>query len=200
MNPRHSLRKIFGVYEHELNDWLELALRRVSRVIDVGANDGYFTFGCAAAFQRLGRTGTILALEPQSRHAEDLRASVRSQPAGGVKVEIVEAFVGREVDGNCMTLDALEDSFGLDRPRDNTLIKIDVEGAELDVIAGGKSWIRPTNLFLIEVHDPAFREPLMETFRSAGVQLRPVQQRPLPVLGKESREPDNSWLVSEFAP
>jgi hypothetical protein len=48
MNPRNSLRKIFGLYEHELNDWLEQALRWVSRVVDVGANDGYFTFGSAA--------------------------------------------------------------------------------------------------------------------------------------------------------
>src|SRR4051812_32489660 len=105
MNPRHSLRKIFGIYEHELNGWLELALRRVSRVIDVGANDGYFTFGCAAALQRLGKAGTIMALEPQSRHAGDLRSSVLSQPANDVNVEIVEAFVGREVEGNCITLD-----------------------------------------------------------------------------------------------
>ena len=59
INPRDSLRKILGVYEHELNPWLEQALRRVTRVLDVGANDGYFTFGCAAAFQRLGKTGEM---------------------------------------------------------------------------------------------------------------------------------------------
>jgi hypothetical protein len=48
MNPRNSMRKAFGVYEHELNSWLEQVLRRVTRVLDIGANDGYFTFGCAA--------------------------------------------------------------------------------------------------------------------------------------------------------
>jgi hypothetical protein len=37
LNPRHSLRKIFGLYENELNPWLEETLPRVVRVIDVGA-------------------------------------------------------------------------------------------------------------------------------------------------------------------
>src|SRR5947209_10076602 len=68
MNPRHSLRKVFGLYEHELNPWLEKALNRVNGVIDVGANDGYFTFGCAAAFRRLGKAGRIIAIECQDQH------------------------------------------------------------------------------------------------------------------------------------
>ena len=77
MNPRDSLRKILGVYEHELNPWLEQALRRVTRVLDVGANDGYFTFGCAAAFQRLGKAGEIVAFEPQDQHILKLRESLK---------------------------------------------------------------------------------------------------------------------------
>src|SRR5436309_1401204 len=68
MNPRYSLRKLVGLYEYELNRWLKTVLPRVKRVLDVGANDGYFTFGCAAAFRRLGKTGEILAFEPQQQH------------------------------------------------------------------------------------------------------------------------------------
>src|SRR5690348_8664504 len=65
MNPRTSMRKIFGIYEYELNSWLQQVLPCVARVLDVGANDGYFTFGCAAAFRRLGKAGEIIAFEPQ---------------------------------------------------------------------------------------------------------------------------------------
>ena len=68
MTPRNSMRKILGLYEWELNAWLVQALHRVTRVLDVGANDGYFTFGCAAAFRRLGNAGEIIAFEPQARH------------------------------------------------------------------------------------------------------------------------------------
>src|SRR5437588_5339980 len=76
MSPRNSLRKIFGLYEHELNPWLNRSLPRVRRVIDVGANDGYFTFGCAAAFRRLGKTAEIIAFEPQQEHVNTLRQSM----------------------------------------------------------------------------------------------------------------------------
>ena len=73
MNRRESMRKILGLYEHELNGWLNEALKRVTRVLDVGANDGYFCFGCAAAFRRLGTNGSVVAFEPQDTHAQTLR-------------------------------------------------------------------------------------------------------------------------------
>ena len=79
MKPRDSLRKIFGLYEHELNDWLEAALHRVTRVVDVGANDGYFTFGCAAAFRRLGKSGDVIAIEGQEQQIIKLRRSIEEQ-------------------------------------------------------------------------------------------------------------------------
>jgi hypothetical protein len=92
MNPRNSLRKIFGLYKHELNDWLEQALRRVSRVVDVGPSDGYFTFGAAAPLRRLGRSGEIIACEPQDRHVGILRESVALQAQTEICFEIIYAL------------------------------------------------------------------------------------------------------------
>jgi hypothetical protein len=56
INPRASLRMVFGLYDGRL----ELVLCRVSRVLRLGANKGYFTLGCAAAFRRLGVKGEII--------------------------------------------------------------------------------------------------------------------------------------------
>ncbi|MEX2016311.1 MAG: hypothetical protein WD873_06700, partial [Candidatus Hydrogenedentales bacterium] len=125
MNPRVSIRKVLGLYEHELNRWIERALPRVTRVLDVGANDGYFTFGCAAAFRRLGMRGSITAFEAQLRHVEELRASVAAQPTADISIDIVHGLVGRHSGGDRLALD--------DWPaasREHTLIKLDVEGAE----------------------------------------------------------------------
>jgi hypothetical protein len=99
INPRYSLRKIFGLHEHELNAWLETALWRVNCVLYVGANDGYVTFGCAAAFRRLGKGGEIVAFEPQARHVATLRESVAAQPpaATPIRFEVVQALVGKEL-------------------------------------------------------------------------------------------------------
>jgi hypothetical protein len=123
MNPRRSLRKMLGLYEHELNAWLELALGRAKRVIDVGANDGYFTFGNAAAFLRLEKTGEIFGFESQAQHVQALRDSIAVQARTQIRFQIINALVGRELREGVTTLDALQVN-----DRRNTLVKIDVEG------------------------------------------------------------------------
>jgi len=130
MNPRDSLRKIFGLYEHELNDWLERALRRVTRVVDVGANDGYFTFGCGAAFKRLGKSGEIIAIENQDQHIVKLRRSIEEQGQTNVTYQLVQAYAGREDKPGYVTLDSL----GKPGQQTNALVKIDVGGR-----GGGRS-------------------------------------------------------------
>lgn len=193
MNPRCSLRKAFGLYEHENNAWLESALRRISRVLDVGANDGYFTFGCAAAFRRLGVRGEIIGFEPQTQHVKVLQESMEIQPSPNVPIEIVQRLVGDEDTERMTTLDALPAN-----DRRNTLIKIDVEGAEVDVIAGAQSWMNASNLFIIEVHKSEYFAPLQEMFSRRGLKLRRVNQQPLPLLGREERDENNWWLLSEL--
>lgn len=193
MNPRSSLRKALGLYEHELNEWLDRALGRVSRVLDVGANDGYFTMGCAAAFKRLGVAGEIVAFEPQARHVDQLTAAIREQPPSATRFSIVPSMVGRQTGPGATTLDALTIP-----DRTNTLIKIDVEGGELEVIAGGLSWVADTNLFVIEVHKAQYLAELLAIFRERGHALLQVDQRPLPILGGDTREAANWWLVSDL--
>ena len=187
------MRKVLGIYEHELNAWLSAALPRVARLIDVGANDGYFSFGGAAALRRAGRSAEIICFEPQPQHMAELKRAVEAQPAPRPDIRLIAAMVGDHEDADTTTLDALPVAH-----RDNTLIKIDVEGGELAVIAGAHSWLRPSNLFVIEVHHSSYIAPLMQTFASRGLTLTQIDQRPLPILGPEHRDPDNRWLVSQL--
>ncbi len=193
MNPRDNLRKIFGLYEHELNDWLTCVLQRVDTVLDVGANDGYFTFGCAAAFKRLGKTGEVIGFEPQAAHVRSLRESILAQGRTATRFEVIQALVSCAVGNGMTTLDTLPIA-----DRRNTLVKIDVEGAEIDVVEGAQSWIGPSNLFLIEVHEESFLGRLKQTFASHGHRLVQLNQRPLPLLGREARKETNWWLVSDL--
>ena len=191
-NPRASLRKVLGLYEHELNDWLRAALPRVSRLIDVGATDGYFACGWAAALQRERRTGEIICFEPQPQHQAELRRGFPAITSAGHAVRLVPSLVGQREAPGVTTLDAVAVP-----DRDHTLVKIDVEGAEVDVLAGAQSWLRPTNLFLIEVHKHEYLEPLSRLFADRGMGLTRIEQRPLPLLGREQRDTDNRWLVSD---
>lgn len=192
MNPRNSLRKVLGLYEHELNDWLESVLRLTNQVIDVGANDGYFTFGCAAAFRRFGKKSEIVAFEPEIEHFGTLSQSVQRQPQGLVDFTLIHGFAGATDETDFRTLDSLPHA------RNNTLIKIDVEGAEEDVLAGASTWLRSSNYFMIEVHKPEFLLTIPRLFASHGLLLDQINQRPLKLIGRELRDEQNWWLVSSL--
>jgi hypothetical protein len=202
MNPRDNLRKIFGLYEHELNEWLTRVLPRVDIVLDVGANNGYFAFGCAAALRRLRRSANVVAFEPQPDHCALLQTSLQNQPNNCVKIAIEEKLVGKTIDSGVTTLDAVAlHNFGgqtLNEPLRRALIKIDVEGSELDVIAGASAWLRPRHFFVIEVHEESYVEKLKRRFADADVVLELRSQRPLPFLGGERRSEANWWLTSRL--
>jgi hypothetical protein len=195
MNPRNSLRKIFGLYERELNRCLQQVLPAVNKVIDVGANDGYFTFGCAAAFARLGKVGEIISFEPQEQHARTLRQTNGRVSNGTVRIKIVQSLVGSQVGPGITTLDAIRWTGGDPDCRANTLIKIDVEGEELQVLKGASSWLNSSNHFLIEVHTEPLLEHIILLFESRKLQLTRVDQQPTFLLGREMRSPQNWWLV-----
>lgn len=193
MNPRVSMRKVFGIYEHELNGWLRTALPKTRRVLDVGANDGYFTFGCAAALRRLKRKTEILAFEPQLNHVEDLQQGIELQRSDLISIQIVPKLVGDQLSDETVTLDSLETA-----DHESTLIKIDVEGAEEIVLRGSERWLNASNMFLIEVHRSEFLITIPQLFAAHGLKLNEVPQQPHWLLGAEQREASNCWLVSDL--
>ncbi|MGH9801244.1 MAG: FkbM family methyltransferase, partial [Blastocatellia bacterium] len=182
----------------ELNGWLESALRQANRVVDVGANDGYFTFGCAAAFRRLGKTGEIVAFEPMKQHFDTLKQSIKELTPKGTRISLIQNLVGAEIQPGMTTLDAVCWQTGDSQSRAGALVKIDVEGAELDVLAGAGSWLNPSNYFLIEVHRESYLEIITRLFADKGLTLERIDHRPLWLIGGEYRDDENWWLVSKL--
>ncbi len=198
MVPHDNLRKMFGLYEHELNGWLEVVMHRVDLVLDVGGSNGYFAFGCAAAFRRMQRGGRIITFEPQASECDQMRASLKHQPGLAVEITIQQCLVGRENKEGMTSLDTVATE-NPDLRAKPTLIKIDVEGAEIDVIEGGGKWLNPSNYFLIEVHRAEYLGQLQEKFSAAGIKLEQRDQIFLPIIGREHRSVDNRWLVTPLA-
>ena len=77
---------------------------------------------------------------------------------------------------------------------------LNVEDAEIDVVAGAQTWLLPSNHFVIEVHDRSYLAALQKSFGDRGIRLNQIDQRALPFVGHENRKRDNCWLVSELSP
>ena len=138
----------------------QLALRLLGpgmTVVDVGANWGYFTLVCA---YRVGSTGRVLALEPHPRLVSLLGENVTANRLSHVEAIQLAAgaaagstpFVGfDEREGNwgvsraaratdpvdfearTVALDELLDERRIDRVN---LVKVDIEGAEVEALQG----------------------------------------------------------------
>jgi FkbM family methyltransferase len=152
---------------------------------DVGAHVGFFSLLLAK------RCEHVLAIEPGPPNAKRLRANVELNHA---RVEVIEAAVGRNsgtadlvlsndgftnrvADGHVdvvvpqTTLDQLAEEHGFP-----AFIKIDVEGAELDVLLGGEDVLSRRTVLLIEAHSPALAEDVNRVLRAHGysIESQPV--------------------------
>jgi len=153
------------------------AVRPGATVLDVGANIGAYTLLFA---MWAGPSGRVMAFEPSPRSVEGLREHLRLNGVAD-RVEIVEAAVsnaegtasfdcsgasganalvgaGRAgadaITVETTTLDACCESRGV-RP---SVIKIDVEGAELEVLRGGRRTLAQPGLdVFVEFHPSIWR-------------------------------------------
>ena len=154
--------------------------------VDAGANVGLLTIPLA---QAVGESGRVLAFEPSGSTAGRLRENIRRNELANVTV--VEAALGRTagegrlelapdaayntltalgtegtVPVRIATLDAVWEEEG--RP-ELSVLKIDVEGSELDVLRGATTVLRscrPT--VMVELAEPAARRAVEELLRAEG--------------------------------
>lgn len=139
-------------YEPLLVGWLQQNLVQGSTVIDVGAHIGYLSIVMSRA---VGTTGRVLALEPAPENLSFLERNLAANRVGNVKV--IAAGASNQTGRRSFHLTGSSDSHGFyDHPLTATsetievetfrlddlvtgaveLVKIDVEGAEIDVLEG----------------------------------------------------------------
>jgi FkbM family methyltransferase len=139
------------------------AIGRNDIVFDLGAHVGYFTMIAARA------GATVVAVEPSDANTQDLRQHLEWN-AMSERVSVVKAAVGARVgtsgfvsDGymgglspsasetvDVVTVDDLALRFGVP-----TVVKIDVEGAEADVLAGASQVLSAGPTIFLATHGDA---------------------------------------------
>ena len=175
-----------GMLELPVQEAMRRLLGPGDVLYDVGANIGFFAL---AGARRVGPAGAVYAFEPVPENAAAIRAGAELN--GLAHLEVVENAAGRAAGRDRLllvedlswshlesrgwhprTTDTLEievvaidDLVAAGRIRPPQLVKIDVEGAEVDVLAGMRKTIEEHRPVIVcELHDTgaAFVEAMNE--------------------------------------
>lgn len=170
IDPRHEKYYWTGLHEPHLQTAVHDMLKQGDTFWDIGAHIGLFSL---IASDRVGSEGTVHSFEPMNENRARLYKTLEANEVTNVKVhdEAVSDHVStavlhghtaslmwslrdREADAggqpvSCTTIDALVSQLGCP-----TLIKIDAEGSELDVLKGAKNTVNEHSpAFLVEFTD-----------------------------------------------
>lgn len=167
-----------GLLERELSVVVS-AIHRGDHVADIGANHGLYTHALAT------RGAVVEAFEPQPECVAVLQAYASRRRLSNVRVHPValSATAGRAtlhlphgsasspsaslsaIADNDTALDVMLERLDAFELFDLTFAKIDVEGAELDVLRGAAETLRRCSpLLLVEVEQRHHRAPIAEVF------------------------------------
>jgi FkbM family methyltransferase len=190
----------------------ESLIRDGDIVMDVGANWGMHTIFLS---RRVGEKGHVIAVEPEPRALSELEWHLQANECQNVTVHRcaladhagVAAFVTGESaytghlatkEGNCddmhvaaTTLDTLISEEGIHRLN---LVKIDVEGAETVVLAGGaKTLAEIKPYFVIDLHTPEQDVAVARVLSDAGYDIRRLDGSVIKYLDQGWPHPEGVW-------
>ncbi len=191
LNRRHELQKELGLWEIEAQRVYARWVTPGSTVFDIGAADG----DSALLLAGLAAPGTVVAFEPDPQLRRRLAQNAALNP-GLPPLHIVPTFVGARDEGERVTtLDAVVAGGAAPPPR---FVKIDVDGAEVDVLSGMRELLatcRP--VVFVEVHGMD-RERDCQVFLAAhGYDVRVVRNAWWRALYPEHRPiGHNRWLLA----
>jgi hypothetical protein len=163
--------------------------------VDVGAYNGYYALTLAKL------TGApVVSYEPDSEAMARCRRNLALNPALAPLVELRAVSVGAHSAEGSVTIDDELLPRARRTPSSCWLLKLDVEGAELEVLQGAQQFLELMRPHLIvETHSAELEEACGQTLRAAGYSPRVVTQRR--VLRQDRSWPPgipshNRWLVA----
>jgi len=182
------LRILNGTYEPEQTRHFREQLKPGATVLDVGAHVGYYTVLSA---RLVGRQGRVFAFEPNPRNCGFLRKHVAANRLANVTVEQsavsdtngVAGFdfgtgtgTGHLANSGTVEVRTLRlDDYCADRGVVPDAIKIDVEGAELDVLRGAQKMISTHHpVIFLSTHGASIHRACMRWLQECEYTIRPI--------------------------
>jgi hypothetical protein len=183
-NLRQSTQRWRGVDERLLQRWLSEYVESGSTCLDIGASDGYYTVLMA---KLAGPKGAVYAFEPSSQLSERIayHVGLNGRKHDLAPVTVYDKFVGSETQQSdllSVTVDSVVHNTPIGRV---DAIKIDVDGAEVDVLRGASRTLERFHPHLfVEVHSRDLLAEVQHIASRYGYALRlqdaaPYEHRPI---------------------
>ncbi|HEX7997136.1 MAG TPA: hypothetical protein VF528_01870 [Pyrinomonadaceae bacterium] len=183
----HQSQRYWGLDERELIAAFRRFIPACRSLIDVGANDGYYTM----AFLQ-SNAERVVACEP-GPPMEQLILNARANGyETGERFTAERRFVGLG-DGFVSISDLVKD---LPKP---VFLKVDIDGGEVELLRSAEGCDHLSDLrWLIETHSKELEAGCIEWLEAHGYQTRIIYNAPWRVLLPEQRPIEhNRWLVAE---
>ncbi|MGH9545463.1 MAG: FkbM family methyltransferase [Terriglobales bacterium] len=201
-----------GSYEYGKQRAFQEVVRQGSVVYDIGANVGFYTL---LASKLVGRSGQVYAFEPAPRNCRLLQRHLEMNGVDNVSVVQMAVF---STNGEALFDSSANHSMGhlaacgtlkvptiaIDRfvfdqamPAPE-VIKIDVEGAELEVLKGSyQTLCRHRPLILLATHGAAVHRECCRILEEHGFVLESLDARPVEQSDELLARPSGDLMVNQ---
>jgi FkbM family methyltransferase len=154
-------------------------IKKKDVVLDLGASTGDF---CIIASKKVGANGIVIALEPDADNYEILKYNIQRNKCqnviplnigvgneDGQEKEIIAPF-DKQSRGKISRLETILEEVGIGKKID--FIKMDIEGAEIDVIYASLNTFKQADVISLEFHGT--RQRVDELLLNHGFVFKPV--------------------------
>jgi hypothetical protein len=190
LDLHHQSQVLVGLYEREIHGWLRRLATAIDFAVDVGAADGLYTL---YFHQRTGAR-SIFSLEPDPVAFAALERNLSLNGIrGSHRLSVQMASVSATPGPACVSLDLLlQDEIG------RGLIKVDVDGGELEVLHGAsRLLLNPGVGWLIETHSLELELECLALLHDAGLETSVIPNAWWRAFLPEQRPIEhNRWLAA----
>ena len=188
VDPLEKSQRLLGLDEKEIASHVRAATEHSRTAVDVGAHDGWYS----TFFASRPNISRVIACDHNPRVVDRLKENLNLNGLQG-KVAVHVTSVGRSNTPGCRSLDDL-----LAGEAAPFVIKVDIDGGELDALAGGATVLRDQDCSLIvETHSLDLERACIKHLKGLGYETTVIPigwyRRFVPELRPI---PHNRWFVA----